>query len=157
MSLLPSKWQDDGSLSLAHLAPHGRLVIVPNLQYTLRRRLTIAEINAGATLQAARIGYGFRLVEVEAVAVGGDVGDATSIDVGATQGGAPVTLVAFAQASLTRSAVLKDGATGAAVLADGASYVANDANTPLTIGVTGLDATGATHVDVTVTYAFVEA
>ena len=120
--------------------------------YSHRQRVTIAEINAGATLLAAVSGKSYRLVSCNAIAYGGAAGAVTTVDVLATQSASGVKLVAYAQASLTQSAVLKDGGTGAAVLADGASYVANDANTAITIGKTGSDVTTATGVDIILQY-----
>jgi len=119
----------------------------------VRRRCTIAEINAGVTLLAAVTGYKIRMLECLAIAYGGAVGATTTVDVLATQAAGSVKLVAYAQAGLTRSAVLKAGGTNAAVLADGASYVANDEATAVTVGKTGADLTTATGVDIIMTYA----
>jgi hypothetical protein len=63
-----------------------------------------------------------------------------------------VKLVAYAQASLTQSTLLRDGASGSTLLADGASYVANDANTAITVNKTGASVTTATHIDVNFSY-----
>ena len=63
-----------------------------------------------------------------------------------------VKLVAYAQASLTQSAVLRDGGAGAAVLADGASFVQNDANTKIAAAKTGSSLATATAVDVLLSY-----
>ena len=93
------------------------------------------------------------MVECEAVSVGGAAAAVTTVDILATQSTSSVKLVAFAQASLTRSTVLNCGASGAAVLADGASFVANDVNTAITIGKTGSAVTTATHIDVILSYA----
>ena len=120
--------------------------------YSHRQRVTVAEINAGATLLSAVAGKGYRLVGCKAIAYGGAVGSVTTVDVLGTQSGSSVKLVAYAQASLTQSAVLKDGGSGAAVLADAASYVACDDNTALTILKTGSDADTATGVDIILQY-----
>jgi len=120
--------------------------------YNKRQRFTIAEVNAGATLLAARVGKGYRIIACKALAVGGAAGAVTTVDILGTQTSS-VKLVTFAQASLTQSAVLKDGGTGAAVLADGASYVKCDNNTAITIGKTGSSVTTATHIDVNITFA----
>lgn len=117
-----------------------------------RTRFTIAQINAGATLLSAISGYKYRMVACKAISVGGAVGAVTTVDVLGTQSASGVKLVAFAQASLAQSAVLTAGGTGAAVLADGASFVANDANTAITVGKTGDPVTTATHVDVIFDY-----
>jgi hypothetical protein len=120
---------------------------------TLRTRVPIASVNAGATLLPAITGKKYRLIDATAVAIGGDVGAVTTVDIGGTQSASGVKLVAFAQASLTRSTVLHAGDSGAAVLADGASFAQNDANTAITIGKTGASATTATAIDITLTYA----
>jgi len=123
----------------------------------IRTRFTIAQVNAGATILAAIAGHKYRLVSCTATAYGGAGGATTTVDVGGTQSASGVKLVAYAQASLTQSAVLKDGGTGAAVLADGASYVANDANTAVTIGKTGSSLTVATGVDINLCYVIEKA
>ena len=119
--------------------------------YNVRQRFTIAQVNAGATLVAAVSGKSIRMVGCKAIAVGGAAGAVTTVDILGTSTTAR-KLVAFAQASLTQSAVLADGGTGGAVLADGASYTANDANTAVTIGKTGSNVTTATHIDVIFVY-----
>jgi hypothetical protein len=117
----------------------------------VRKRFTIAEVNAGATLVAAVTGKSIRMVNCKAIAVGGAAAAVTTVDVlgTATTGR---KLVAFAQANLTQSTVLTAGGTGAAVLADGASYTANDAGTGVTVGKTGSAVTTATHIDVIFDY-----
>ena len=117
-----------------------------------RHRVTVAEINAGHELLPAIAGRAYRIVSVVAVAYGGAVGTTTTVDILGTQGTSSVKLVAYAQASLTRSAVLTSGGTGAAVLADGASYAVCDANSAVTIGKTGSDVDTATGVDIVITY-----
>ncbi|MGE0460905.1 MAG: hypothetical protein AB7Q16_06010 [Vicinamibacterales bacterium] len=144
-----SKWQADGSLAFSESG--AARLILPGTVYNIRTRFTIAQVNAGATLLAALAGFKYRMVAARAIAVGGAVGATTTVDILATLSSSR-KLVAFAQASLTQSAVLKDGGTGAAVLADGASYTANDANTAVTVGVTGSPITTATHVDISFDY-----
>ena len=126
-------------------------VIIPDTVRQIRTRFTIAEVNAGATLLAALPGYKYRMVRAKAIAIGGNVGTLTTVDILGTLSSSR-KLVAFAQASLTRSTVLEDGASGAAVLADGASYTANDANTAITVGKTGGVGDTATHVDILFEY-----
>lgn len=120
--------------------------------YSHRQRVTIAEINAGATLLAAITDKSYRLVGCKAIAYGGAAGAVTTVDILGTQSASSVKLVAYAQAGLTQSAVLKDGDSSSAVLADGASYVACDAASAITIGKTGSDVTTATGVDVILQY-----
>lgn len=121
------------------------------VMYTRRTRFTIAQVNAGATLVAAIPGKSIRMVNCKAISVGGAAGAVTTVDVLGTASTSR-KLVAFAQASLTQSAVLTAGGTGAAVLADGASYTANDAGTAVTVGKTGSNVTTATHIDVIFDY-----
>jgi len=121
-----------------------------------RHRVTTAEVNAGHTLLAALAGYAYRMVGCEAIAIGGAAATVTTVDILGTSSSSR-KLVAFAQASLTQSAVLKAGGTGANVLADGASFTTNDANTAITIGKTGSDLATATHIDVILTYVIEEA
>lgn len=116
-----------------------------------RKRFTIAEVNAGATLVAAVSGKSIRMVNCKAIAVGGAAAAVTTVDVLGTQTTSK-KLVAFAQANLTQSTVLTAGGTGTTVLADGASFVANDAGTAVTVGKTGSDVTTATHIDVIFDY-----
>jgi hypothetical protein len=120
---------------------------------SLRTRVAIADVNAGATVLAAVAGRKYRLIDVQAIAVGGAVGATTTVDINGTQGSSAVKLVSFAQTSLTQSAVLRPGSAGVTVLADGASFVQNDVNTAITIGKTGATATGATAIDIALTYA----
>ena len=129
-------------------------VVATGVVMNVRQRFTIAEVNAGATLVAAVAGKAIRMVTCKAIAVGGAAGAVTTVDVlGTSTTGRK--LVAFAQASLTQSAVLTDGGTGAAVLADGASYTANDVGTAVTVGKTGSNVTTATHIDVIFDYVLV--
>jgi len=117
----------------------------------LRTRVTMANINAGATLLAALAGYKYRLVDCWAIAYGGAVGTLTTVDILGTQTTSQ-KLVAFAQTNLTQSTVLKAGGTGATVLADGASFTACDAGSAITIGKTGGTGDTATGVDVLLSY-----
>lgn len=123
---------------------------------TIRKRFTVAEVNSGATILPAAEGIKYRMVDASAIAVGGAVGEVTTVDIlgTATTGR---KLVAFAQASMTQSTQLRSGGTGATILADGASYTANDANTAITIGKTGDAITTATHIDVLFSYVAEEA
>lgn len=122
----------------------------------IRRRCTVAEVNAGVTLLAAIAGHKYRMVGCTAISVGGAAGAVTTVDVLGTQSSG-VKLVAYAQASLTQSTLLRDGASGAAILTDGASYVACDANTAITVGKTGASVTTATHIDINFDYVIEKA
>ena len=117
-----------------------------------RQRVLVADINAGVSVLPAISGKSYRVVNVTAIAYGGAVGTVTTVDVLGTQSAGEVKLCAYAQASLTQSAVLQMGDAGAAVTADGASYAACDAATAITVGKTGGDADTATGVDFIITY-----
>jgi predicted RecA/RadA family phage recombinase len=114
--------------------------------HNVRKRIAVASVNAGATLLPAVAGCKWRLVNAEAISIGGAAGAVTTVDILATLSSSR-KLVAFAQASLTQSTELKSGGTGAAILADGASYTANDVSTAITVGITGSAITTATHID----------
>lgn len=115
---------------------------------SIRARFTIAQINTGAALLAAVTGLKYRMVGCKAIAYGGAVGATTTVDILGTQASSSVKLAAFAQASLTQSAVLTAGGSGGTVLADGASFAPCDAATGITIGKTGASLTTATGVDI---------
>lgn len=117
----------------------------------VRKRLTIAQVNAGVELVAAVSGKSIRMVDCKAIAIGGAAGAVTTVDVTGTSTTSR-KLVAFAQASLTQSTVLTAGGSGATVLADGASYTANDAGTAINVSKTGSSITTATHIDVIFDY-----
>jgi hypothetical protein len=123
----------------------------------VRTRLTIAQVNAGATLLPAVAGYKYRLVGAEAISVGGAAGAVTTVDILGTQATSSVKLVAFAQAGLTQSAVLKAGGANAAVLADGASFAPCDSGAAVTAGKTGSSVTTATHIDFNVSFVLEKA
>lgn len=144
---------NSGNATLQTLTVTGTVSITGMVQ-NVRKRFTVAEINAGAELVPAVAGKSIRMVSCKAIAVGGAAGAVTTVDVlGTLSTGRK--LVAFAQANLTQSTVLTDGGTGAAVLADGASYTANDAGTAVTVGKTGSNVTTATHIDVIFDYVLV--
>ncbi len=126
------------------------------LVLSVRRRCTIAEVNAGVELLPARPGQKYRMLSGRAIAIGGAVGTLTTVDILATQAAASVKLAAFAQASLTQNTELKSGGAGAAILAGGASYMVNDVNTAITVGKTGGAGDTATHVDIAVDYVIEE-
>lgn len=129
----------------------GRLIL-PNVVYQVRKRLAIAEINAGATVLPALQGFAYRMVDAAAIAVGGSVGATTGVDLMGTLSTGR-KLVAFKTAGLTQSTLLRAGtATNGVILADGASFVANDPNTAITVIKDGSDLTTASHVDILLSY-----
>lgn len=119
----------------------------------VRQRFSAAQVNAGATILPAVPGFAYRFIDAEMIAIGGAAGGATDVRILGTRAAGSVALLVVAVAALTQSAVVRPGAANATVLADGASMTPLDANTPVTIGKTGGALTGATSVDVIVTYA----
>lgn len=119
---------------------------------TFRKRIPIATINAGATLLPALVGAKYRLLDSYAIAIGGAVTSNTTVDIKGTQASSVVKLVAYTQASLTQSTMVRAGSAGGTLLADGASFAACDANTAITIANTGSAITVATNVDVELQY-----
>jgi hypothetical protein len=128
-------------------------VSVAGRMLTIRKRFTIAQVNAGATLLPGIAGAKYRMVDAFAIAVGGAVTSVTTVDILATLSSSSRKLVAFGQAALTQSALVRAGSAGGVILADGASFTANDVATAVTVGITGSAITVATHVDFTVLYA----
>lgn len=118
----------------------------------LRARVVIADVNAGKVLVPAVPGRRYRLLDAAAIAYGGAATTGTTVDILGTVTTAR-KLVAFTQASLTQSTVVRAGATGGTVLADGASFTQNDANTELKVLKTGSDFTVATGIDFLISYA----
>jgi hypothetical protein len=118
----------------------------------VRTRFTTAQVNAGATLLPAMPGLKYRVHDMAMISIGGAAAGATTVDVLATQSTSSVKLMASAVAGLTQNALLRAGATNGAILAGGVSFVANDANTAVTIAATGT-LTTSTHIDFLVTYS----
>lgn len=118
----------------------------------LRSRVTIANVNAGATLLPAIANRKYRVCDMAVISVGGAAAAVTTVDILGTQSSSSVKLLAAAQANLTQSSLVRAGGTGGTILADGASFVACDTNTAITIGKTGSSVTTATHIDVLLTY-----
>lgn len=118
----------------------------------LRTRVTTAQVNAGFTLLPALTGLKYRLVDAAMIAIGGNAGGTTGVRLRATQT-TEVTLFDAKVAGLTQHTLLRIGtATNGLILNAGASFVANDANTPITVIKDGSDLTTATHIDVLLSY-----
>lgn len=155
-----SEWVDgdlvfraaDGS-EIARFAGTDNALIAQGGARSVRARFATSEVNSGAVILPAIPGYQYRLQDMALIAVGGNAATADSVDILGTQAASGVKLMRGLIAGLTRSTLLRAGtATNGVILADGASFVACDANTPLTIGKTGSNLATATHVDVLITY-----
>jgi len=135
------------------MCPANRVVpigtaLVAGLAHNIRVRATAAQVNAGLTILTPPSGKKVRVTDITMIAIGGAAATATTIDIldGATK------LLAVAVAALTQSAVVRAGATNATVLADGASFTARAADAAISIGKTGSNMTGATDIDVILSY-----
>jgi len=154
-----SNWATDSARNkvATHKGTGQRLVTAVGNVHVERFRKTIAEVNAGVTLMSAIAGFKYRLVDAFAIAVGGAVATVTTIDILGTQSTSSVKLVAFAQAGMTQSTLVRAGSASGAILTDGASFVACDVNTAITANITGSSIATATHIDFVITYALDEA
>lgn len=146
-------FRDKSGNEILHLDGTNQKLIAPvGVVLNQRTRVTTAQVNAGHTLLAAMSGYKYRVVDFTLIAIGGNAATATSVDLLATQSASGVTLAAAAVAALTRSTAVKPNTSNVTLIADGASFVANDANTAITIGKTGSNLATATNVDVILSY-----
>lgn len=136
---------------LGHVSINRAAPVASQGVQTIRQRFTIAQVNAGIELLPAVVGRKYSMVDAIMIAVGGAVAAVTTVDILGTLSTAQ-KLVAAAQAGLTQSTVVRAGDSTGAVLADGASFIEMDANTAITVDITGSDITTATHVDVIFSY-----
>jgi hypothetical protein len=119
----------------------------------LRTRVTLAQINAGHIILPAISGFKYRMQDMALIAVGGTTAGITGILIRGTQAASVVKLMDGKLAGLARSVLLRAGtATNGLILADGASFEACDANTAIDVIKDGNDLSGATHIDVLLTY-----
>lgn len=145
-----AEWRDKAGSTVLRITD--KVVYGSTVSHVYRGHIAIADINAGKTLLPALVGYKYRIVSVKAIAIGGNASAVTTVDILGTQSSSSVKIVAFAQASLTRSAVLSAGGTGGTVLADGASFAACDANTAITVLKNGSDVATSTYIDFIIEY-----
>lgn len=124
----------------------------PDCVFQRRFRLTVAQVNAGTVILPALAGVRYQLVDVALIAIGGNASGATTVDVTGTQSASGVKLLAAAVAGLTQHTLLRAGATDATILNAGASFVANDANTAISVSKTGSNVATSTHIDVLISY-----
>lgn len=131
-----------------------------------RQRVTLVQANAGVTVLPAVVGFKYRIVSYRFIAIGGNAGGGTSLDVIATQGASTVRPFVAPIALLTRSRIVDEDSVVEAspdnvvtILADGASHNEFDANTAVTVGKQsgGSDLTTATNFDVILDYVLVAA
>ena len=141
----------------AETALHTHLLSANTVQ-NKRLRVAIADVNTGATILPAIEGKAYRIIDVALVAYGGSLAataEASGVAVSGTQSAAGAALFTVPVASLTQSTLIHSSCAGstAFLLADGASFMANDANTPITVqAVGGSDLITATGIDVIISY-----
>lgn len=161
MSNFASKINFQANGAELHVESGGKLVVEAGGQivnashpvvHNVRKRFTAAEVNAGITLIPAVAGYKIRLVDWTMIAIGGNAATAASVDIAATQSASGALLAIVAVAALTRSTPVKPNSANVTNLADGAGFVANDANTAVTVIKGGSNLATATHVDVIAQY-----
>ena len=130
-----------------------QIILDDALVFNVRTRIAIADLAAATTLLPAIPGYRYRMIRCTASAFGGNAATSTSIDVSGTRAAAAVILVSFVTTDLDTSEVHWDGdGTTGVVLADGASYTQLDVNTAITAAEVGAGTTGATHIDLNLSY-----
>ena len=114
---------------------------------------TVAEVNAGKVLVATPTGKVARIVDSEVVAVGGNAGAVTTVDIkiGAT------VKITYAQANLTKDTLLRLDSTGVTLLAAGASFTAGADGEDITAIKAGADITTATHILFVLSFVFEDA
>ena len=122
----------------------------------IKKRFTVAQINAGATILAAKPGLKIQMIDCSMAAEGGNAATATSIEVEAVQSTSAVDLISNTVGILTDDTLARMGITNSTLLANGLWAVANDVNTAITISKTGSDLATATHLNVYFTYMVVE-
>lgn len=134
------------------------VLVMPGVPRHLRVRATTAEVNAGKVVLPAIPGFGYRIIDVAMIAVGGAATGATSVDLLGTKAGSASRPVVVAAAALTQSTMVRTGAVPAAgsvaLLADGASHTVHDVNTPLSITKQsgGSNLATASAIDLLLTY-----
>lgn len=119
---------------------------------SLRLRLTIAQVNAGADLLAALPTVRWRLFDAAMIAIGGAVTSNTSVNISGLVSGVATQLAVGAQASLTQSTLLRIGSAGMTIIANGASFTQQDVNAAMRATNVGSAITVATHVDFLIHY-----
>jgi len=143
--------------ALAQLANfNAATVVVSGDVLVVRRRFTLAEVNAGAVLLPPIFGIKYRLTDARMISIGGAFTTSTLVRITGTQAAAVVALLGVAIAALSQSAVVRAGAANATVLADGASFIECDVQTGINVDKTGGAGTVATAVDVEASFVLVE-
>lgn len=149
---VPVMWQPTGQ-SLAG----GGTDVSQTSNFTVRTRVTRAEMNAGKTLLGAYGGAKWKIVDVKVIAIGGAAAataDATGIAVYGTKAGVSTALYTALLAALTENAVCLVNTANTSVATAGALYSANDVATAITcktVSAGAFDLITVTHFDVILT------
>jgi len=118
--------------------------------------VTAAELTAGKVLVAANAAWKIKVISASVTAKGGDAAGVTTVDIKGTKDAAVVNLASFPVALLKKDVTVTMQSTGVILLPQFfKSFQANDINTPITIAKTGGALTGATSLEVKISYAFI--
>lgn len=149
---VPVMWQPSG-VSLAA----GGTDVSQTGNFTVRTRVTLAEMNAGKTLLGAYAGAKWKISDVKVIAIGGAAAataDATGVAVYGTKAGTVTALYTALLAALTENAVCQINTADTSVATAGALFAANDVKTAITckaVSAGAFDLITATHFDVILT------
>jgi len=137
-------------------APQSRFIkdilVEFNVPKKQRTRTTLAQVNAGGALLVALPGVRWQMLDFTMIALGGNAATATSLNIAGVSAASAVQLAVVAIAALTRSAIVRAGATNAVVLADGASFLPMDVNTAITYQSVAATMATATGFDFIIDY-----
>ena len=118
--------------------------------------VTAAELTAGKVLVAANASWKTKVISCSITAKGGDAGGVTAVVVTGTQAAAVVNLATFPVALLKKDVPVTMQSAGVVLLPQFfKSFQACDINTPINIAKTGAALTGATSLEVKISYAFI--
>jgi hypothetical protein len=118
--------------------------------------VTVAELTAGKVLVAANAAWKIKVSSASVTAKGGDAAGVTTVDITGTQAASVVKLAQFPVALLKKDVPVTMQSTGVILLPQFfKSFQACDLNTPISIAKTGGALTGATSLEVKISYAFI--
>jgi hypothetical protein len=118
--------------------------------------VTVAELTAGKVLVAANATWKIKVISCTVTAKGGDAAGITAAVITGTQAAVVVNLATFPVALLKKDVPVTMQTPGVILLPQFfKSFQACDINTPISIAKTGAGLTGATGLEVKISYAFI--
>ena len=118
--------------------------------------VTAAELTAGKVLVAANAAWKIKVISCSVTAKGGDAAGITAVVITGTQAAAVVNLATFPVALLKKDVPVTMQSTGVVLLPQFfKSFQACDINTAINIAKTGGALTGATGLEVKISYAYI--